>query len=284
MNLIYDSKNTLALMQEALPPTKVEIKTLLTEQLTPIVSEIIIGWENYKENYVKVTDDIDDMDDINEDEDEFIDTMPFKVFNMNGMEHLEAHYTPWGKFEAENPLSPINFYELSLAHFTGFTVKSFSDFNNIMVNVDGLALYKIVDPYCVVIAPAKSYEVTDVKINFERAIYKALNLTIADSTNLPPEVDEGIFNAQQKSMDLAEAGQENLTIVFTNPEFAVEVKELNEENLLAVNRLFLQVEDLYVFRNGEYYYWEEDGCEEEYEEENNESNKKNRENGEKYEE
>ena len=223
--------------------------------------DICIAFEHYRENYLEVEkeknkslykkDEDDDDDDDDDDEvSNFVDIMP-SVMRFGG-EKPQVHYTPWGRFDIDNPLSPVNLYDLRAVHFKGFTSKSIPNFSKLMTNIEGIAIWGQIDPYFIVIAPAKSYDFAVVRENIERAIYGALNIEIKTSTKT---VEDYIIKVAEKSASMfVDDGIENFALIFPNEEFSVEyIENPTEENIKQICSLFEQIKDLIVFKNGEIY-------------------------------
>lgn len=224
--------------------------------------DICIAFEHYRENYLEVEKeknrslykkDDDDDDDDDSDDDEianFADIMP-NVMRF-GAEKQQVHYTPWGRFDIDNPLSPVNLYDLRAVHFKGFTSKSIPNFSKLMSNIEGVAIWGQIDPYFVVIAPAKSYDFAIVRENVERAIYGALNIEIKTPTKT---IEDYIIQVAEKSASMfVDDGIENFALIFPNEDFSVEyIENPTEDNAKQICRLFDQIKDLIVFKNGEIY-------------------------------
>lgn len=224
--------------------------------------DICIAFEHYRENYLEVEKeknrslykkDDDDDDDNDDDDDEvsnFVDIMP-SVMRF-GAEKQQVHYTPWGKFDIDNPLSPVNLYDLRAVHFKGFTSRSIPNFSKLMGNIEGVAIWGQIDPYFVVIAPAKSYDFAIVRENVERAIYGALNIEIKTPTKT---IEDYIIQVAEKSASMfVDDGIENFALIFPNEDFSVEyIENPTEENVKHVCSLFSQIENLIIFKNGEIY-------------------------------
>lgn len=214
-----------------------------------------IIWEDFKLNYIERTndekeEDDDDEDIVFEDDDENMRGLDMMFGQMN--QARQIHHTPWGRFLAENPLSPVNLYELKVGHLKGFRITSIPNFEKIMSEVDGVALFAKLDPYFIVMAPAKLYSVVEVKANIERAIYKALNIEIK---NEPPDLESYAAQAQAVSHSkFVDDGIQNIVLVFPEPNVEVEIIENpTEKDLNEVDKLSLQLKDLIVFKNGELY-------------------------------
>ena len=219
--------------------------------------EVVIAWEHYKTNYLDVdqssknddSDDIEDLDDDDEDDGDNIISMLPNFIKLNSDKPM--HYTPWGKFDADNTLSPINLYDLRVMHFKGFTTRSIENFPKLINSIEGISIWGQIDPYFVVLAIAKMYDYETIKKNVEDAIYKALNIEIKDD-NLP--LHQYVLDAVAQSKALFEDGIENFVIVFPEPNLATEVlKDIDEKKIGAVNKLMHQIENLIVFKNGEFY-------------------------------
>ena len=226
-----------------------------TQQRAEIEEMPQIVWEDFKLNYIdrpseeKEEDDEEDI--IFEDDDENMRGLEMMMMGpMNAMK--QVHNTPWGRFAADNPISPVNLYELKVAHLKGFKVTSIPNFEQMMANIDGVALFSKLDPYFIVIAPAKLYSIQDVKSNVERAIYKALNIEIK---NEQPTLESYVAQAQSISQSkFSEEGIQNIVMVFPEPNVAVDIIENpTEKDIKEVNQLSSQLKDLIIFKNGELY-------------------------------
>ena len=139
-----------------------------------------IQWEDYRANYIEdddlLEDDLDDIGDAESEDDEPDEDTQIQKF-MSGVGVPMGVFamgrpiiTPWGAFNEQNKFAPFNFYELSIAHFAGFSTHSKSNFADIMDNIDGVAIWKAIDPYCIVIGKGRLYEWADVKANVRRAL------------------------------------------------------------------------------------------------------------------
>lgn len=220
-------------------------------------TEVLIAFEHYKINYIDKDkdkglyepDDNDDSDDEDSDDPELMGMIP--QFVRIGQEK-PVHYTPWGRFDTDNPLSPVNLYELRAMHFKGFTSKSIPNFSKLMSNIEGIAIWGQIDPYFIVIAPAKLYDFSIVRENIEAAIYGALNVSIKKE---PKNIDQYIIEIAEKSGSMFENdGIENYAIIFPNKDFTVEwIENPTEKNEEDVCKLFSQIKDLIIFKNGEIY-------------------------------
>lgn len=225
------------------------------QQKTEIEEMPEIVWEDFRLNYIdkppEEKDEDDEEDVIFEDDDE----------NMRGLEMMmmgpmntiqRVHNTPWGKFSPDNPISPVNLYELKVAHLKGFKTTSIPNFDQLMKNVDGVALFAQLDPYFIVIAPAKLYALQDVKSNVERAIYRALNIEIKNES---PALESYVAQAQALSNSkFLEEGIDNIVIVFPEPNVGVEMLENpSPKEIGEVDQLSKQLKELIIFKNGELY-------------------------------
>jgi hypothetical protein len=234
-------------------------------QSAPVVNPQII-WKHYKENFLKVNESdllhIDDEESpsmIDDDDDDDNDGMPRLGFiNMsNIMPHSHMHQTPWGSFAVDNPLSPINMYDLQVANFKGFNTRSVTDFKSVMSSVDGIAAWATLDPYCIVIAPAMLYDTTEVKKSFEEAVYRALSIqkSTTTKTSFYEERKERALDAAKQSYDLFhESGIDNITMILPDENATVDIiKNPTSVQILSVNKLIDQLSDLIVLRNGDFY-------------------------------
>lgn len=150
-----------------------------------------IKWEDYRANYIDNTTDYDDDDDDNDeefDEDDIEDSIDEenvspkqmnKIMSMvaipfgPNMANGKIINTPWGGFGEKNKLAPFNFYELRIAHFKGFSTLTIPNFIDIMDSVDGVAVWKSLDPYCIIVGKARIYTWEEVAANVKAALIGA---------------------------------------------------------------------------------------------------------------
>lgn len=235
--------------------------TVTTEEkptFTISKDDIVIGWEHYRTNYVKERnasipllggpdDSIDDDDDDDSDisiEDMFPGGISFR------QRQTPIHYTPWGKFDADNPISPVNLYDLYMVHFKGFTTDFIPNFKDLMSSIEGIAIWGQIDRYCLIVAPAKAYEALEVKYNFDKAIYSALGMTIENGGF---DMEDHIISVIERSEELFESGIDNFAVVFPEPNFGIEVFEApDEEKIKEIHDLMGRVKDLVVIHNGDF--------------------------------
>lgn len=236
-------------------------KAIATEEkptFTISKDDIVIGWEHYRTNYVKEQhtnttslggpdDSIDDDDDDDSDisiEDMFPGGISFR------QRQAPIHYTPWGKFDADNPISPVNLYDLYMVHFKGFTTDFIPNFKDLMSSIEGIAIWGQIDRYCLIVAPAKAYEALEVRYNFDKAIYSALGMTIENGGF---DMEDHIISVIERSEELFESGIDNFAVVFPEPNFGIEVFEApDEEKIKEIHDLMGRVKDLVVIHNGDF--------------------------------
>jgi hypothetical protein len=218
--------------------------------------DIVIGWEHYRTNYVKEQHAaqplvIDDDDDDGEEDDGDIsieDIFPGGIsFRQR---QIPIHYTPWGKFDADNPISPVNLYDLYMVHFKGFTTDFIPNFKDLMSSIEGIAIWGQIDRYCLIVAPAKAYEIQEVKYNFNKAVYSALGMTIENGGF---DMEDHIISVIERSEELFKSGIDNFAVVFPEPNFGIEVFESpDEDKIKEIHDLMGRVKDLVVIHNGDF--------------------------------
>lgn len=146
----------------------------------------VIKWEDYRSNYIdnnSIDEDIDELDeDMDIDDDYEDDNDNSEAQNINkimsmvaipfgpNMHNGKMINTPWGGFGENNKLAPFNFYELKIAHFKGFSTLTIPDFTSIMDSVDGVAVWKSLDPYCIIVGKARIYTWEEVSANVKAAL------------------------------------------------------------------------------------------------------------------
>lgn len=226
-----------------------------TQQKSEIEEMPQIVWEDFRLNYIEKSQDEKDEDDddndiIFDDDDENMRQFEMMFGSMGPLKQI--HNTPWGRFAADNPLSPVNLYELKVAHLKGFKTTSIANFDQLIKNVDGVALFAQLDPYFIVIATAKLYSIQDVKSSIERAIYKALDIEIKSES---PNLESYVAQAQALSHSkFSEEGIQNIVMVFPEPHVGVEILENpSEKEINDVDQLSRQLKELIIFKNGELY-------------------------------
>ena len=144
-----------------------------------------IVWQDYNANFVdnddeeleleNLDEDDSDFDDVDENEDGSNYTTGIagngigffnftKAFSGVGPNVVQG---PFGAFDKNNKWAPFNFYELKLIHLYGFSSNSDPSFGIKLDSVDGVAAWRSIDPYCFIIAKARLYEWSEVKLNIE---------------------------------------------------------------------------------------------------------------------
>lgn len=208
-----------------------------------------IIWEHFETNYLKKNtdfdeDDDDDFEDFDESEDHEMAGGPnnfMRAFRLPGF-MPEVHHTPWGVFHANNPLSPVNMYDISMAHFKGFNVHTIPNFIQLMDSVDGVAVWAQHDPYCIAVGPGKLYSTMEVKLNVEKAIYDALGVT--NYNNHDKTLEYTIA-----STELLKNGTHNVFIRFPNGTSKVYENPSNEE-LSELLKLKKQINGVIIVHDG----------------------------------
>lgn len=225
--------------------------------------EYSLIWENYRSNYIKEEpEEEDDDDDIFNDGEGFegddehdgskhpnglnLYDIP-KLFRVN---QPIPHYTPWGLFHSNNPLSPTNMYELWMVHFKGFSVFSFgksgtgSEFINLMNSIDGVAIWSQHDPYCIVIGPAKAYSIEEIRRNVEKALFGKLDPDLLKKEEPPKETNEA------KSLLLFNNGVKNIIVEFPNGLVDI-IEDPSEEAVDEVNKALIGIAGVTAYLNGQ---------------------------------
>lgn len=239
--------------------SKPEINENISQYKKISKDDVMIAFEHYKTNYMEIDkerplyegdDDIGDDDDEEENDFSPIDMMPAGILRFG--QEKPIHYTPWGKFDTDNPLSPVHLYDLRAVHFKGFTTKSIPNFSSLMNTIEGVSIWAQIDPYFIVIAPAKLYDFADVRANIEEAIYTALNIEVTADTSF--DLDHYIMEVAEKSSTMFSEGTDNFALIFPDKDFSVEyIENPTQENIVEICSLFNQIKNLIVFKNGEVY-------------------------------
>ena len=215
---------------------------------------IIIAWVHYKTNFLKPSEPTnlfdDDDDDSDEDEEIGIEDIMPEGFVRFGQKPMD--FTPWGKFEKDNPMSPLELYDLQVVYFKGFSANSFKDFKALMNSVEGIGIWGQIDAYSIIVGPAKLYEFQEVRYNLEYAIHEALGI---DPPNFVENLTSNLNTIRKKSLDLFTEGTRNITIVFLDKNNEVElIENYMDEHIQSVDDLVSRVNNIIVFIDGEIYY------------------------------
>lgn len=229
--------------------------------MTDIARKIV--WEDFLTNYAPnktafddgedPADSLDiDDDDFHEDEEEGppngMAGMPFTILGFPGMGGDSGIQTPWGVFRKENKLAPFNFYELKIAHLRGFSSNSYSRFNEIINEIDGVAVWKLLDPYCIIVGKARLYEWPEIVSGF--------NSKFIGANNSVPAAKDKKELAQEMILSYAtDLNDENyIGIRFPSGKITF-YKSSNEphyeEKVQEILKLRNTIEDVIIVHNGE---------------------------------
>lgn len=200
-----------------------------------------ITWEDYRANYVDddiddVMHELDDDDDIvDDDDDDDISGPPPNGMSLGKLMSAmggpasfgRVVNTPWGQFSSNNKFAPFNFYELKIMHFNGFSTHTFPNFKATLDSIDGVAVWKDMDPYCVIIGKARTYSWQTVINNVTEA------LTKVPAPPTPEHIAEKIIATQQKedvSVYVAVVFPDGRSSIVTpdDTEYMKKVQEINE--------------------------------------------------------
>lgn len=213
-------------------------------------NNIYIIWEHFKSNYINQQSIEDDDDELDEDfepdepeegEPDFGNLIRLsKVFTNP---EANAHYTPWGAFHPNNPLSPVNMYDLYFAHFHGFTTFSLKNFKDLMNRTEGVAIWAQHDPYCIIMGPAKTYSATEVKYNVTSVLLSALGVSVPNSN----QENEAV---KSKSELMYKNGISNIHIRFPNGTIDV-LENPTQIDMKDALELKTKIKDVAIFMNGE---------------------------------
>ncbi len=224
-----------------------------------------IVWEDFLTNYAPTKAsfddgedpadalDIDDNDEFNDDDEDGPSTggmsgMPFTILGFPGMGGEAGIQTPWGVFRKENKLAPFNFYELKIAHLRGFSSNSYSRFGEILNEIEGVAVWKLLDPYCIIVGKARLYEWPEIVCGFNSKF-------IGNTSSLPAAKDKKELAQEMILAYTADINDENYIgvrfpsgkITFykssTEPQFEEKVEE--------ILKLRNTIEDIIIIHNGE---------------------------------
>lgn len=223
--------------------------TVLEKEYMPVEDMLIsdydpeIIWMDYRENYLidrmPSIDPNDDIDD-NDEEESFPKIFGIGAFNQNELVNI----TPWGKFTENDPMNPMNLYEdIQVLHLKGFDFSYFRGLENVMNSIDGVAKWSIIDRYSAIICVARHYNLTDVKKNVEETIYETLNYKKFN------KFTSVAADAQHISDNMEE---DNFIVVFPDKTTKV-IKNPSEDDVKDVNKLYEDMPDCIIFKNGELY-------------------------------
>ncbi len=217
-----------------------------------------IFWEDFSENYEKSIpefqpSDIDDDEDEDFDESEAQGGMTAVFSNLPGFMGggKQTVSTPWGQFLSEDKFSPTEFYNLKVLHFYKFSVYTIPDFINIMDGIDGVAIWKCQDPYCIILGKGKIYEWKEVVANVEIALLGKQQI------KTQPEINQLIDVAQDIIKLQAEVGVTNyISVIFPNGKcvnrnYNPEDKEEYDRYLSEARDLINTLPGIIVIQDGE---------------------------------
>lgn len=217
------------------------------------VEEVLVIWETYSGNYdtLKNATEEPDLPDEEDDDDIPDGLMPRGLIPIHfGQQEVIPDFTPWGKFDSSNPFSPTNLYDIQIAHFKGFSATDIPELKQILNGIHGVAMWSIIDKYRVAIAPAASYNTSEVKEKVQRAIYKYFNVQFGSA-----DVEEYIKTLMDTSeREYLDTQKDNVLIIFPEPNFSVEnICEPTEEEYAEIKRLHSMVKGLIVIKNGKFF-------------------------------
>lgn len=219
------------------------------------VEEVLVIWEAYSGNYDTVKHNIEESEISDEEEydDDFADDMKVKgliPIHIGGQQEIIPDFTPWGKFDSSNPFSPTNLYDIQIAHFKGFSASDIPELKQILNGIHGVAMWSIIDKYRVAIAPAASYNTSEVKEKVQNAIYKYFNVQFG--TKDMEEYIKSLMDTSER--EYLDTQKDNILIIFPQPNFSVEnICEPTEEDYAEIKRLHSMVKGLLVIKNGKFF-------------------------------
>lgn len=158
------------------------------------MSERIIVWEDYASNYTVYLSN-EDLDEQSDEEigDQDFDTdgigSPLRKMQSKTPQVFDVKnyvYSPWGAISRNDPFVPINFYpDMKVMHTKHFGAHTIEDFYDILDNIDGIAAWKALDPYCFIVAKAKIYEWREVmsSVNAAFGIKQSATKSVDDIIN-----------------------------------------------------------------------------------------------------
>lgn len=166
--------------------------------------DIKFVWEDYLENYIKIDNnqkEKNEFSDIFEDEEDSISPKMLTLYPSLG----EIVKTPWGPAQINDKFAYHNFYELKFVHFKGFSSDTFvktkksessvGPFGRILDSVDGVAMWKYIDPYCFLIGKARLYNWDEVVKNFDNKVRQELESLDGPKESLStPIVQNNLIN------------------------------------------------------------------------------------------
>ena len=223
-----------------------------------------IVWEDFLTNYAPNKStfddreedteplDIDDDGDFPDDEDDSpangMAGMPFTILGFPGMGGDSGIQTPWGVFRKENKLAPFNFYELKIAHLRGFSSNSYPKFGEIINEVEGVAVWKLLDPYCIIVGKARLYDWPEIVAGFNSKF-------IGTVSGSPAAKDKKELAQEMILSYAADLNDENyIGVRFPSGKITI-YKSSNEthyeEKVQEILKLRNTIEDIIIVHNGE---------------------------------
>lgn len=214
-------------------------------------NNVYIIWEHFKSNYINQNndeeedefDDEEDLDEMGNDQEDGFGNL-IKMSRMLRSPQIDAHFTPWGAFHPNNPMSPVNMYDLYFAHFHGFTTFSIPNFKDIMNSIEGVAIWAQHDPYTIIFGPAKTYSATEVKMNIDAVLMSALGIPPKKSENSELEM------MKNQSQQLFKEGVINIFIRFPNGTIDI-LKNPSQSEIKEAIDLKTKIKDVVLYMNGE---------------------------------
>lgn len=141
-------------------------------------------WEDFESNYIPPEKPKEDQS--FDFDDEMDNSILGQLTSQLGSAYImgDPIKTPWGFFSRHDKLAPFNFYNIKMIYLKNFSVNHYDKktFYDIMDDIDGLAVWKIIDPHCLVVGICKVYDVKDVRLNIEKAL-------LADNTKAEPKAE-----------------------------------------------------------------------------------------------
>lgn len=215
-----------------------------------------ILWEDYKANYVdkdyeksEVNNEIeeDDFEDFDEDEMQEIDTIRMGKMIIGMPQTMftgELVSTPWGQFQIDNKFAPFNFYSLKIAHFRGFSSFTIPKFVDVMDGVEGVALWKALDPYCFIIGKARLYTWEEVAKNIDDKLL--IQEEVEKSPTVNVAVEKFIQEVNEKNIN------NYVAIIFPNGKTAITLPTDPDyaEKIIEMADIQSKIKDSIVIENG----------------------------------
>lgn len=200
-----------------------------------------IVYEDFDENYVHTSEEEQDLLEDDDDGEGEGTGLPPGIIPINSeMFTGKIVNTPWGNFTKKNKFAPFNFYSLQIMYLQGMSTLTIPRFADLMDNIEGVALWRSLDPYTIIVGKAKLYEWPEVKENISAALLKS-------------EVKTNDVDKTVQKIISENTGKQYFAIVFPNGKFIVTPADdpLYEKNIVDADNVKKTLRGVITIKNGE---------------------------------